>query len=260
MADRTYVLITGASKGIGLAMAMEWAARGYNILLVARNQAALDEAAFKIKKDFGVEAHCMAADLSEAGSPARILAWCEKNQYKVQVLVNNAGYGVSGAFAELSLEKQLHMMHVNMDAVVSMTHLFIPMLKKNKNAYILNIASSAAYQAVPFLSIYAASKSFVLVFTRGLRHELRGSGISVTCVCPGSTDTDFATTANVPEKALKTAEKVNMTPQAVARLAVAATLSGKAELVTGFINKLGAFLVWLFPKSLAEKTAAGLYK
>ena len=255
-----YILITGASKGIGLAIAREWAARGFNVLLVARSAAALESAAAAIRKDFGVQADFRAEDLGDPAAPLRLFDWCRSSGYAVQGLVNNAGFGASGAFTELSLEAQQNMMQVNMNALVALTHLFLPMLQMQPKAYLLNIASSAAYQAVPFLSIYAASKAFVLTFSRGLRYELRGTPVSVTCVCPGSTDTDFANRAQVGAKALKAAEKVNMTPEAVACIAVKATIAGRAEVITGAINKFGAFLVWLFPKGLAERTAAGLYK
>ncbi|RYZ16540.1 MAG: SDR family oxidoreductase [Chitinophagaceae bacterium] len=255
-----YILITGASKGIGLSIARSWAARGFNVLLVARGAEALETAAAAIRKDFGVQVDFRSEDLGDAAAPQRLLDWCRSSGYAVQGLVNNAGFGSSGAFTELPLEGQQNMMQVNMNALVALTHLFLPELKKQPKAWLLNIASSAAYQAVPFLSIYAATKAFVLTFSRGLRYELRDSSVSVTCVCPGSTDTDFANRAQVGPKAQKAAEKVNMTPEAVAEAAVKATLQGRAEVITGAINKLGAFLVWLFPKSLAEKTAAGLYK
>ena len=256
----TYALITGASKGIGKAIAREWAKKGHNVLLVARNKEALDQLAWDIKKEFGVDTDFFAADLSLADSPTLLYNWCKDKGYAVDVLVNNAGFGSSGAFDTISLQEQLNMMQVNMNALVSLTHLFLPELKKQSQSYILNIASSAAYQAVPFLSVYAASKAFVLQFSRGLSYELKGSNVSVTCISPGSTDTDFATTAQVGEKAMKAAAKVNMTPEAVAKIAIDSMLSKKTETVTGFINKLGAFLVWLVPKKLAEGAAAGLYK
>jgi short-subunit dehydrogenase len=185
--------------------------------------------------------------------------WIRSNNYNVGILVNNAGYGLSGPFTKYSAEAHIEMMRVNMEVPVALTAALLPMLTKNAPAYILNVASSAAYQAVPGLTAYAASKSFVLSFSRGLRHELKNTGVSVTAVSPGATDTNFAHRANVGHKALKTAEKVNMTPEAVAEIAVTALFNKKPEVITGFLNKLGAFLVWLLPKKLAESTAASLY-
>jgi len=143
---------------------------------------------------------------------------------------------------------------------VKLCKLFLPALRLQPKAYILNIASSAAYQAVPCLSLYAATKAFLLSFSRGLRQELRQSNVSVTCISPGSTDTDFSKRAQIGIKGLKAAEKINMTPEAVARIAVKSMFAGKTEVITGAINKLGAFLVWLSPKSLVERTAMKIYQ
>jgi short-subunit dehydrogenase len=152
------------------------------------------------------------------------------------------------------------MLQVNCTTLIQLTHLFLPQLKQQKEAHILNIASSAAYQAVPYLSLYAASKSLVLSFSRGLRFELRKTGINVTCVCPGATDTDFVNRAQIGEKARKTAEKVNMTPEEVGRAAVNAMFARKAEVITGVINKVGGFLTWLLPKKVLEGGAARIYE
>ena len=149
---------------------------------------------------------------------------------------------------------------VNMMAPVLLCRLFLPMLRQQAQAFILNIASTTAYQSVPGLTLYAASKSFILSFSRGLRQELRHSSISVTCVCPGATDTDFPLRARMGEKGLKAAQKVNMTPDAVAKISVEAMFAGKPEVITGMVNKLGAFLVWLLPKGLVERTVMKIYE
>ena len=152
------------------------------------------------------------------------------------------------------------MMQVNMNAVVELTYHFLPVLKQQPKAYIMNIASSAAYQAVPYLGLYAATKTFVLQFSRALHYELRNSSVSVTCISPGATDTDFANRAKVGPKALKAADKFNMTPVKVAAIAVDSMFSGKTEVVTGFINKLGAFITRILPKKVIENGAAKLYE
>jgi len=152
------------------------------------------------------------------------------------------------------------MIQVNDRVPVELCSLFLPMLSKQSKGYILNIASSAAYQAVPGLGTYSASKAFILYFSRALHYELRNTNVSVTAVSPGGTATDFANRANVGKKAVRAGEKLNMTPEAVARLAVNAMYARKTEIITGFVNKLGAFFVWLLPKKLAEKTAASLYE
>jgi len=255
-----YALITGASKGIGKAIAEELASRQVNLLLVARGEDLLREVSADLSARYGVQADHLAIDLSEPGSPAQLAAWVVQKGYQVNILVNNAGYGLSGAFDSYTSKEHIDMMRVNMNVPVELSMLFIPHLKQHPKSYILNIVSSAAYQAVPGLSVYAASKAFMLNFSRGLRYELRKTNISVTAVSPGATATDFSNRARIGRKALKAAEKLNMTPKAVAKIAVDAMFARKTEIVTGFINKVGAFLVWLLPKGLAEKTAAGLYE
>ncbi len=254
-----YALITGASKGIGKAIAEELAARKVNLLLIARSDNLLKEITADLSTRFQIQADSLAIDLADPGSPALIATWLQEKKYKVNILVNNAGYGLSGAFDHYSAKEHSDMMRVNMQVPVELSALLIPQLKEHTKSYILNIASSAAYQAVPGLSVYAASKAFLLSFSRGLRYELRKTNISVTAVSPGATETDFSNRAQVGKKALKAAEKFNMTPQAVARIAVDAMFAAKTETVTGFVNKLGAFLVWVLPKGLTEKAAAGLY-
>jgi short-subunit dehydrogenase len=254
-----FALITGGSKGIGKCIATELAKRKYPVLLVARDEKSLQEHATTLSNTYGVVTHYLALDLGKVGATQILMNWIDSNNYPVGILVNNAGYGLSGPFTKYNAEAHIEMMRVNMEVPVALTAALLPMLTKNAPAYILNIASSAAYQAVPGLSVYAASKSFVLSFSRGLRHELKNTGVSVTAVSPGSTDTNFANRADVGAKALKTAEKVNMTPEAVAEIAITALFDKKPEVITGFINKLGAFFVWLLPKKLAESIAAGLY-
>jgi short-subunit dehydrogenase len=135
-----------------------------------------------------------------------------------------------------------------------------PYLCGKGQSYVLNIGSSSAYQAMPNMSLYAATKVFVLNFSRGLSHEWKSKGISVTVVSPGATTTNFNDRANLPAKARKAAEKITMTPEAVAKLAVDGMFNLKIEVITGAINKLGAFLAWIAPKALSEKVAKGIYE
>ena len=256
----SYALITGASKGIGKVIALELAAKGYNIAIVARSEDLLKAVAEEIKVKAKVDVKYFAVDLSLADAAQKVFNWAGENRLDISVLVNNAGYGLSGLFESYPLEQHLAMLQVNCTTLIQLTYLFLPQLKQQKEAHILNISSSAAYQAVPYLSLYAASKVFVLSFSRGLRYELRKTSVNVTCVCPGSTDTDFATRAQVGEKALKTAKKVNMTPEQVGKAAVNALFNKKAEVITGAINKLGGFLTWLLPKKVLEGGAARIYE
>lgn len=251
-------LITGASKGIGRAIADQLAARGLDIWLVARNEVQLQQAALEIGSKYGVKTRYLVADLSQPGASQKLLDWCEGAE--LEVLVNNAGYGLSGPFEQYTLEDHRNMMQVNMTAVVELTYLFLPLLRKRPRSYILNIASSAGYQATPYLSLYAATKAFVRLFSRGLRRELKKSPVSVTCINPGATDTAFNDRAQIGQKGRDLAKKVQMSSDDVAKLAVQAMYARKAEVITGFVNKLGAFLVWLLPKSVIENSAAKIYQ
>ena len=255
-----YALVTGASKGIGKAIAVELASRGHHLLLISRSGDVLKELAADIKNKYAVEVLWFQADLSNENGVKEVLDWCNQNLYQINILVNNAGYGLSGRFDEMPLPDQLNMMQLNMNCLVQLCYLFLPQLKQQQQSYILNIASSSAYQALPLMAVYAASKSFVLQFSRALTLELKKTSVSVTCISPGATDTDFVKRASIKEKALKAAKKVNMTPAAVAKIAVDSMYSKKTEIITGFINKAGAFLVWLLPKTLAEKTAMKIYE
>ena len=242
-------LITGASKGIGKAIAIELAKKKYDLILVARSEKILQTLSKEIATKYGVKTDFKAIDLSEIGAATRLFDWCAAQKYQISMLVNNAGYGLSGKFESYDAAENFSMMQLNMITPVQLCQSFLPLLKAEPKAYIMNIASSTAYQAIPNMSLYAATKVFILRFSRGLKHELSSTNVSVTVVSPGSTDTEFVDRANINEKALKAAQKVNMTAEAVAKIAVEGTLAGKTEVITGLINKLGAFAAWLLPDS-----------
>jgi uncharacterized protein len=255
-----FALITGSGKGIGQAIAFELAKRNIDVLLTARSAENLQKTSEAIKASYKVKAEYLPLDLSEPQAPQKLYNWCIQNNYDVRYLINNAGFGLSGSFSQIPLEQSLNLIQLNVVAVTQLCHIFLPLLKKQPQSYILNIASTSAYQSVPMLSVYSATKSFVLSFSRGLHHELKDKGVSVTCVSPGPTDTEWSNRANIKGKALKMADKVNMTSPQVAKIAVEAMLSKKTEVVTGMVNKLGVFMAWLLPKALVEKSAHNLYK
>lgn len=256
----SYALITGASKGIGKEIANELAMRGYDLLIIARNSYELQQVKEAIEKKYANTVHYLVADLSELGSVERIYQWVLEKQVDLRILVNNAGYGLVGDFESYSYLENQKMMQVNMNALVESCHTFYPMLTGKGQAYVLNIASSTAYQAIPLMSLYAATKVFVLNFSRGLFHEWKEKGISVTAVSPGATTSSFNDRANLPEKARNAAKKVTMTAESVAKIAIEGMFAKKPEVITGFINKLGAFLAWVAPKSITEKIAKGIYE
>lgn len=256
---KAYALITGASKGIGKSIAYELAKQGYPLLLVARSGEELKTLSDDLHAKYGTISPIFPIDLSIKEASLKVVNWIKMNNYPVGILVNNAGYGVWGDFSHSPLSDQLGMMQLNMNAVVELSHLLMPILSQEKQAYILNICSTAAYQAVPTLAIYSATKAFILSFTRALRFELAKTSISVTCFSPGPVDTGFAARAGL--SALnKMAEKFNMQPDKVAKMAVKAMFGKKSEVIPGFTNIISVYANRILPKAFIEKTAAGIYK
>jgi short-subunit dehydrogenase len=254
-----FALITGASKGIGKAIAETLAARGYDLLLVARSADLLEKVSAEIQTVSKRNCQWLALDLAGSQSAEAVYEWCDKNKFAVSVLVNNAGYGLSGPFEKYSPQEHADMLQLNIITLTKLTRLLLPILRQQTAGYILNIGSSASYQAVPYLSAYAGSKSYVLNFSRGLYQEFKNTNLSVTCICPGPTDTNFVNRANVGSKGKKTAERFNMTPQSVAQIAVDSLFRHRPEVIAGGMNKLSAFFAWLLPKGLVEGIAKKLY-
>jgi short-subunit dehydrogenase len=254
-------LITGASRGIGRALALGLAQRGYDLLLVARSAPQLKELAQEVQARHQRQAQVLALDLTKADAAAELATWVAHHTPDgLAVLVNNAGYGLWGRFEQLNLEEQLNMLQLNLNLPVQLTYALLPLLRRAAKGYILNVASTAAYQAVPSLTVYAASKAFLLSFSRGLRYELKGSGISVTCLSPGATTTDFGNRAGMGSELQAVANKVSMTPAQVAEAGLKALFAGKAEFIPGVLNKVSAGLTSVVPKPIVEKIAAGIYE
>ncbi|MEQ1587331.1 MAG: SDR family oxidoreductase [Cyclobacteriaceae bacterium] len=256
---KDYALITGASGGIGYYFAHELARKKHNILLVARSEEKLRELKDLLEERYQIQCDYVAIDLSETGAAEQLFSWCTSRKYEINILINNAGYGLFGYFEKQEVSEMKNMMQLNMNTIMELCHIFLPMLKAKPKAYIMNVASTASYQAVPTLSVYAASKAFVVLFTRGLRFELRGSSVSVTCLSPGATSTNFIDRARL--QAIKVrADKFSMSAEAVARIGIDGMLKGKAEIIPGFVNWFSSQLTGFVPKVLTEKIAAGLYK
>lgn len=254
-----YALITGSSKGIGMAMAKSLAKRKFNLLLVARSEDQLLFLKKELSETYGIRVEIFPLDLSVHGAAQKVGAWCSENSFAVSVLINNAGYGVWGDFENIVLDEQLNMLSLNINTVVELTHYLLPILKQQSHSYILNVASTAAYQALPTFSLYAASKAFILSFSRGLRFELRKQNISVTCLSPGPVDTGFADRAGL-SMLNDMAAKFNMTPDVVAEIAIKGMLNKRSEIIPGFTNQVSAFAARILPKSILEYAGANIYK
>ncbi len=192
MAYQKTVLITGASSGIGFELARVFAKNGFRLILVSKNKDRLQNAAKKLKSEFkSTPIIAIPKDLSKPNSPKELFFECRKRKIHVDVLVNDAGYGLLGKFHELPLKDQLEMVQVNIASLTSLTYLFLPEMIRKKDGKILNLASTASFQPGPLMAVYYASKAYVLSFSQAIANELEGSGVSVTALCPGPTKTNF---------------------------------------------------------------------
>ena len=259
MNTSSYALVTGASSGIGKAIAIQLAEKGYNLVLVARGEVVLNEVAHEIEEKHKVEALVFPADLSDAESPQKIKDFCLEKELPISILINNAGYAVFGLFEKTAIDVQLDMMEVNNNAMVRLCHTFIPLLREQQKAYIMKIASTAAFQAVPAMSLYAASKAFVITFTRGLQMELEETDIHVCCVIPGPTSTNFTNRAKMGQGLKDMAAKFEWPPAKVASAALRGMFAEAVEVIPGFMNSVSYAFIKMMPKRVAEKIAAGIY-
>ena len=249
--DKATVMVTGASKGIGLAIAKEFAAHGHDLVLVARGEETLRRVAESIKAEFGVDVTTLSIDLSESGSPQQLYDRLQQLGMPIDILVNNAGVGMSGVFREGDYSKLSRMLQLNMLALSQLTHLFLPQMLIRKRGRILNIGSLVAYfKGGPNWAAYVASKHYVRALSNGLSKELKGSGVAVTLISPGATATDFVKSADTGDML---AYQVPIGPSAeqIARLAYHACQAGKRSVIPGIFNKILAFLGELHPRIIA---------
>ena len=251
-------VVTGASKGIGKAFAHLLASQGYDLLLVARSEKTLLKEAEELAQKFNVKAYALPLDLSNSNSVSLILNWCQQQQFNPSVLINNAGYACWGYFDKIDLQQHQQMLQVNVSTLVNLTYGLLPILRKSEQAYILNVASTTAFQAVPTMTLYAASKALVRSFSRGLRYELRDSNVSVTCLSPGPVATNFIEQAGM-QVMQETAKKFEMTPEEVASTGLKAMFNKKAECVPGFLNYITIKFSFILPDALLEKIAGNIY-
>jgi short-subunit dehydrogenase len=229
-------LITGGSSGIGLELAKCFAAHGHDLILVARNSDALEAAAGKIEGKYGVKATTLAFDLADPDSPQKLFDSINAENIKVDFLVNNAGFGLHGEFSETDLGKELDMIQVNVASVVHLTKLFLPAMIRRKEGRIMNVASTASFQPGPLAAIYYATKAFVLSFSEAIDEELRNTGVTVTALCPGPTETSFAERAGSTKSRLFTPAAV-APAEDVARYGYAAMMRGQRVAIPGMGNK-----------------------
>ncbi len=248
MANGT-ALITGASGGIGYELAKLFANDHYNLVLVARSSGKLSQFADELQRQFGISARPVVMDLSEPSSSQKIFDQLRTEGIAVDVLVNNAGFGVSGLFAEIPLEESLGQIQLNITALTALTRLFLAPMLSRKSGKIMNVASTAGFQPGPLMAIYYATKAYVISFSEALANEVGGSGVTVTCFCPGATDTGFQKRAAIEESALFRKLRP-MDAKTVAADGYRALMAGKTLAISGFRNWLVAESVRFAPRKM----------
>jgi short-subunit dehydrogenase len=247
-----YALVTGASSGIGYELAKLFAQDGKNIVVVARSQDRLEKLKTEIENKSGTKVIVLVKDLSKSDAPQEIFSELEKKSINIDVLVNNAGFPVHGMFAETNLKEELDMIQVNITALTHFTKLFMKKMVENKSGWILNVGSTGSFAPFPTFSVYAATKAYVLSFSEAIANELQGTGVSVTCLCPGVTDTRFYERGNAGEaKFAKTMKKMDATR--VASIGYTALKKGRVTVVTGLVWSIGMFAFRLLPRKLVTR-------
>ena len=250
-----WALVTGASAGIGEALAEELARDGTHLVLTARRKDRLDALAQRLTATYKIQTQVFLADLADPAAPEKILAFTQGKGIEIDLLINNAGFGKYGEFHSVPKERLVEMVQVNCSAVVHLTHLFVQGMVARRRGDILILASTASFQAVPYISTYAATKAFDLLFAEGLAEELKPYGIRVCALCPGSTESEFHVVAG-QDKYIRRAE----TAQKVARTGLKALAAGKSYVISGLGNYLGAHGERLVPRRFVTRTAARMFK
>lgn len=242
-------LITGASGGIGLELARIFAREKYNLVLVARSRDALEKIATELQGQYGIATAVIAKDLSDPAAPEELFRDVQAQKLKIEVLVNNAGYGDFGPFAQADTKKLLDMIQLNVVALTHLTKLFLPEMEARGSGKILNVASTASFQPGPFMAVYYATKAFVLSLTEAVGNEVQSSGVSVTALCPGPTYSGFQKAAAMEESKMLEGMKI-MDSTTVAEAGYRALMKGRRIVIPGFRNRLLVFSVRLSPRNV----------
>lgn len=253
MAEPRWTLVTGASSGIGAALARAFAVDGDALVLVARRRDRLEALAGSLR---GRPVEVIEADLADPAAPERLLAEVERRGITLHTLVNNAGFGLRGPFADGPYERLIGMVEVNVVSLTRLCRLVLPRLVAARRGGVLNVASTAAFQAGPNMAVYYATKAFVLSLSEALHEEVRDRGVVVSALCPGPTTTEFQAVADM--EGIPLMKFGAMTAEDVARTGLAGYRAGQAIIIPGALNKAGAFGVRFSPRVLARRIAGAL--
>jgi uncharacterized protein len=253
-----WALVTGASAGIGKALAQELARSGTHLVLTARRRERLEELAQQLSAAHKIQTRIFVADLTQADAPQQIFQFTKNEDIEIELLVNNAGFGAYGEFHKVEAQKFLDMVQVNCSAVVHLTRLYLPEFTARRHGDVLIVASTASFQGVPYISTYAATKAFDLLFAEGLAEEMKPYGVRVCALCPGSTESEFADVAGQTEVAASRANRE--TAEKVARVGLRALAAGRSYVVSGVPNYLGVLGQRLVSRRLVTRVAARMFR
>lgn len=253
-----WALVTGASAGIGAALAEELARGGTNLLLTARRRERLEELAQKLAAAHKIQTKIFAADLTEPDAPEKVFQFAKEQGIEIELLINNAGFGVYGEFPSIETRRLTDMVQVNCAAVVHLTRLYLPEMVSRRHGDVLIVASTASFQSVPYISTYAATKAFDLLFAEGLAEEMKPHGVRVCALCPGSTESEFAEVAGQTHIAATRANRE--TADKVARTGLRALAAGKSYVISGLGNYLGVLGQRLVSRRLVARVAARMFR
>ncbi len=258
MKKRKTALVTGASGGLGLEFARLLAKKKYDLVLVARNEGKLNGIKSELEKEHGISAWVCPCDLSRMDAALGVFQFTQAHDLEIDVLINNAGFGDSGKFAESNWQKQYEMVQVDITALMQLTRCFLPGMIERKHGRILNLSSVAAFCAGPCMSVYYASKAFVHSFSEAVAEEVKGTGVTVTALCPGPTATGFEAAADLGNgsKMFKKAAK----PEDVAKVGLRALRLGRVLCYQGAFTKWMSFLCRFMPRSVTRRYAAHMDK
>lgn len=246
-------LITGASGGIGLELAKVFAREGYNLILVARSGDKLKQLAATLGEQHGTQTKVVIKDLSIPSAPDEVFQELQTAGICVKVLVNNAGFASYGRFAELDLQHELQMMQLNMVTLTHLTRLFLPGMIERQDGKVLNVASTAAFQPGPLMAVYCATKAYVLSFSESIAEEVRGTGVTISALCPGGTESGFQERAAMQES--KFIQGALMKSEQVAEVGYQGLMAGKAIIIPGLTNKAIANLHRFLPRRMVTRMA-----
>jgi len=251
-----WALVTGTSAGIGRALASELAAGGTNLLLVARRRERLEELAAQILAQGGVRAEIFASDLTCPEAPEKIMNFTRENEIEIDLLINNAGFGAYGEFPKIELDRQLEMVSVNISAVMRMTYVFAQPMMERRRGDILIVSSTAAFQPVPYMAVYAATKAFDLHFAEALAEEMSAYGITVCALCPGSTVSEFHSVAREPKRVQRRQESAAK----VARTGLAALAAGRSYVISGAMNYISTHAERIATRRTVARVAGKMFR